>query len=127
VVATIQAAKANTTQQALRFAFISSYEDFLYLLQLREIFLNFSQATITFMYQASLGSTDAYQESTSCPSASRVLKIMIYKPTRQQVLIPLDSSTIRIIMANAALTVESCTKDLVETHSKLRVESVYKI
>ena len=29
-------------------------------------------------------------------------------------------------MANAAFTVEFCNKSLVETHSKLRVESVHK-
>ena len=79
------------------------------------------------MYQTSLGSTYASQGSASCPSASRVLKIITYRPTRQQVLILLDSSTTRIIVANAALVVECCTKGLVEAYSKLRVESVYKV
>ena len=76
------------------------------------------------MYQTSLGNTDTSQESASCPSTSRVLKIITYKPTRQQVLILLDFPTTRIIMANAALAVESCTKGLVEAYSKLRVKSI---
>jgi len=42
--------KANITQQALRFALTLSHEDFLYLLQLKEIFPNLSQAIIISMY-----------------------------------------------------------------------------
>ena len=51
---------------------------------------------------------------------------MFKLPSCIQVLIPLDSPTIEIIVANAALAVESCNKGLVEAHSKLRVESVCK-
>jgi len=39
-----------------------------------------------------------------------------YRPTRHQVLIPLDTPT----------AVESCNRGLVEAHSKLRVKSVCK-
>ena len=42
--------KANITQQALRFAPILSHEDFLYSLQLKEIFPNLSQTIIISMY-----------------------------------------------------------------------------
>jgi len=54
-----QIAKANITQQALRFAPASSYENFLCLSQLKEVFSNLSQATIISMHQTSLGSTGA--------------------------------------------------------------------
>ena len=41
-------------------------------------------------------------------------------------LIPLDTPTAEVVVANAATAVESCNKSLVEAHSKLRVESVRK-
>ena len=86
---------------------------------------NPSHATIISMYhQASLDIVSTFQESAKCSSTSRVLKIMIYKPTRQQILIPLNSFTTDIIVANATSTVEFCSKDLVKANSKLRVESV---
>ena len=77
-----QAVKTNINQQALKFAPVSSHEDFLCLLQLMEIFSNLPQAIIISMYQASLDSTDVFQRSVSCPNASSILKIMTYKPTR---------------------------------------------
>ena len=49
-----------------------------------------------------------------------------YGPTRHQVLIPLDAPSAEIVVANAAIAVESCNKGLVKAHSKLRVESVRK-
>jgi len=49
-----------------------------------------------------------------------------YGPTRHQVLIPLDAPSAEIVVANAAIAVESCNKGLVKAHSKLRVESVCK-
>jgi len=48
-------------------------------------------------------------------------------PTRYQVLIPLDTPTAEVVVANAATAVESCNRGLVEAHSKLRVESVCKV
>ena len=50
-----QAAKANASQQAPRFAPASAHENFLCLLQLKEVFPNLPQATIISMYQTSLG------------------------------------------------------------------------
>ena len=49
-----------------------------------------------------------------------------YGPTRHQVLILLNALSAEIVMANAAMTVESCNRGLVEARSKLRVESVCK-
>jgi len=42
------------------------------------------------------------------------------------VLILLDTPTAEVVVANAATTVESCNRGLVEAHSKLRVESMCK-
>ena len=41
-------------------------------------------------------------------------------------LIPLDTPTTEVVVANAATAVEFCNRGLVEAHSKLRVESVCK-
>ena len=51
-----QAVKANISQQTPRFAPASSHEDFVRLLQLKEVFPNLPQTTIISMHQASLGS-----------------------------------------------------------------------
>ena len=121
-----QAMKANIFQQTPRFALALSHEDFLYLLQLKKAFPNLPQATIISMHQASLGGVNASQESSSCSGVSRTLKMTTQGPTRHQVLIPLDSATAELIVANTASAVQSCNKSLVEAHFKLRVESVYK-
>ena len=47
-------------------------------------------------------------------------------PTKYQVLILLNPATAETVVANAALAVEFCNKSLVDAHSKLRVESMYK-
>jgi len=59
-------------------------------------------------------------------SASRAPKMTTHGPTRHQVLIPLNTPTTEVIVANAATAVESCNRGLVEAHSKLRVKSVCK-
>jgi len=79
------------------------------------------------MHQASLDSVGLSQESASYISTLRVLKTITHQSPRWQVLILLDSLSIEIVVANTAFTVESCNKRLVETHSKLRVESVHKV
>ena len=121
-----QAAKANATQPAPRFAPASAHEDFLRLLQLKEAFPNLPQATIISMHQASLGVVRTSQGSSSRPAVSRTLKMTTQGPTRRQVLVPLDSAAAELIVANAASAVQSCNKGLVEARSKLRVESVRK-
>jgi len=50
----------------------------------------------------------------------------MHGPTRRQVLIPLDTPTVEVVVANTATAVESCNRGFVEAHSKLRVESVRK-
>ena len=52
--------------------------------------------------------------------------MMTQEPTRRQVLIPLTPATAEMVVANAALVVESCNKSLVSVCSKLKVESVHK-
>jgi len=94
------------------------------LLQLKEAFPNLSQAII---YQASLGGVNASQGSSSHPGVSRTFKMMTQGPTRCQVLVPLDSAAAELIVANVTSAVQSCNKGLVETRSKLRVESVCKV
>ena len=96
------------------------------LLQLKEAFPNLSQATIISMHQASLGGVNASQESSSRPGVSRTLKMTTQGPTWCLVLVPLDSATAELIVANAASAVLSCNMGLVEARSKLRVESVRK-
>ena len=58
--------------------------------------------------------------------ALRAPKMTTHGPTRRQVLIPLDTPTAEVVVANAATAVEFCNRGLVEAHSKLRVESVRK-
>ena len=119
--------KANISQQTSRFPPALSYEKFLCLLQLKEVFPNLPQTTIISIHQASLGSTNASQENSSHSGISRTLKIMTQGLTRCQVLVPLDSAAAELIVTNIASVVQSCNKGLVEVCSKLRVESVHKI
>jgi len=79
------------------------------------------------MYQSGFGaSTSPNRGGTVHSSTSRAPKMTTHGPTRRQVLIPLDTPTAEVVMANAATTVESCNRGLVEAHSKLRVESMCK-
>ena len=52
--------------------------------------------------------------------------MMIQRPTRCQVLIPLTPAAAEMVVANVASAVEFCNKGLVSAHSKLRVKSVHK-
>ena len=52
--------------------------------------------------------------------------MMTQGPTRYQVLVPLDSAAVELIVANATSAVQSCNMGLVEARSKLRVESMRK-
>jgi len=119
-----QAAKSNISGP--KFAPTSSHEDFLQLLQLKKTFPNLPQATIISMHQVSLGVARTSQGGPSCPAVLRTLKMMTQRPTRYQVLIPLTPAAAEMVVANAALAVESYSKGLVSAHSKLRVESVCK-
>ena len=79
------------------------------------------------MHQSGFGaSASPNRGGTVHPGASRAPKMTTHGPTRRQVLIPLDTPTAEVVVANAATAVESCNRGLVEAHSKLRVESVHK-
>jgi len=79
------------------------------------------------MHQSGFGtSASPNRGGTVYSSASRAPKITTHRPTRRQVLIPLNTPTAEVVVANAATTVESSNRGLVEAHSKLRVESVCK-
>ena len=88
------------------------------LLQLKKAFPNLPQATIISMHQASLGSANASQGSSSRPGVSKTLKMMTQGPTRCQVLVSLDSAAAELVVANTALAVQSCNKGLVESVCK---------
>jgi len=78
------------------------------------------------MHQSGFGaSASPNRGGTGSSGASRAPKITTHGPTRRQMLIPLNTPTAEVV-ANAATTVESCNRGLVEAHSKLRVESVHK-
>jgi len=79
------------------------------------------------MHQSGFGaSASSNRGGTVHPGTSRAPKMTTHGPTRRQVLIPLDTPTAEVVVANAAIAVESCNRGLVEAHSKLRVESVHK-
>jgi len=79
------------------------------------------------MYQSGFGASTSLNRGDAVYSgASRAPKMTTYGPTRCQVLILLDALTTEVIVANAAPTVKSCNKSLVEAYSKLRVKSVHK-
>jgi len=79
------------------------------------------------MHQSGFGASASPNRGGAVHSgASRALKMTTHGPTRCQVLIPLDTPTAEVIVANIATAVESYNRGLVEAHSKLRVESVRK-
>jgi len=79
------------------------------------------------MHQSGFGaSTSLNRRGTVHPGVSRAPKMTTHGPTRRQVLIPLDTSTAKVVVTNAATAVEFCNRGLVEAHSKLRVELVRK-
>ena len=79
------------------------------------------------MHQSGFSTGAALNKEDAIRSdASRAPKMTTHGPTRRQVLIPLDSPISEVVVANAALAVESCNRGLVDAHSKLRVESVHK-
>jgi len=79
------------------------------------------------MHQSGFGASASPNRGGAVHSgASRAPKMTTHRPTRCQVLIPLDTPTAEVIVANAAITVESCNRGLVEAYSKLKVELVHK-
>jgi len=79
------------------------------------------------MHQSGFGASTSPNRGDAVHSgASRAPKMTTHRPTRRQVLIPLDTPIAEVVVANTATAVESYNRGLVEAHSKLRVESVRK-
>ena len=122
-----QAARSGNPQSTPRFAPVSAHPEYESLLRLCDIFPDLPMEKVLAMHQSGFGaSTSPNREGAVSSGASRAPKMTTHGPTRHQVLIPLDTPTAEVVVANAATAVESCNRSLVETHSKLRVESVRK-
>jgi len=122
-----QAARSGNPQSTPRFAPASAHPEYESLLRLCDMFPNLPIEKVLAMHQSGFGaSASPNRGGVVHPGTSRAPKITMHGPTRHQVLIPLDTSTIEVVVANAATAVESCNRDLVEAYSKLRVESVCK-
>jgi len=113
----VQATRSRNLQSIPRFAPASAHPEYKSLLRLHDMFSDLPMEKILAMHQSGFSaSASPNRGGVVHPNASRAPKMTTHGPTRCQVLIPLDIST----------AVESCNKDLVEAHSKLRVESVRK-
>ena len=122
-----QVARSGNSQSTPRFALASAHSEYESLLCLCDIFPDLPMEKILAMYQSSFGASASPNRGDAVhSSASRTLKMTTHRPTRHQVLIPLDTPIAEVIVANAATAVESSNRGLVEAHSKLRVESVCK-
>jgi len=120
-------AKTATVKPTPRSAPASAHLEYESLLRLCDMFPNLPMEKVLAMHQSGFGASASPNRGGAVHSgASRVPKMTTHGPTRCQVLIPLDTPTAEVIIANAATAVESCNRGLVEAHSKLRVESVRK-
>ena len=122
-----QAACSGNPQSTPRFAPASAHPEYESLLCLRNMFPDLPMEKVLAMHQSGFGTSASSNRGGAVSSgASRAPKITTHEPTRHQVLIPLNTPTAEVIVANAVTAVESCNRGLVEAHSKLRVESVRK-
>jgi len=122
-----QAAHSGNPQFTPRFAPASAHPEYESLLHLRDMFPDLPMEKILAMHQSGFGASASPNRRGAVHSgASRAPKMTTHRPTRCQVLIPLDTPTAEVVVANAATAVESYNKGLVEAHFKLRVESVCK-
>ena len=122
-----QAACSRNPQSTLRFAPASAHPEYKSLLRLRDMFSNLPMEKVLAMHQSGFGASASPNRGGAVHfGISRAPKMTTHGPTRHQVLIPLDTSTTEVIVANAVTAVESCNRGLVEAYSKLRVESVRK-
>jgi len=91
------------------------------------MFPDLSMRNVLAIHQSRFGaSASPNKRGTVYSSASRTPKIITHGPTGCQVLIPLDTPTAKVVVANTGFAIGSCNRGLVEAHSKLRVESVCK-
>jgi len=122
-----QAAWSENLQSTPRFALASAHPEYKSLLHLRDMFPDLPMEKVLAMHQSGFGASASPNRGGAVhPGASRAPKMTTYGPTRCQVLIPLDTPTAEVVVANAATAVESCNRGLVEAYSKLRVKSVRK-
>jgi len=122
-----QAAYSGNPQSTPRFALASTHPEYESLLRLCDIFPDLPMEKVLAMHQSGFSASASPNRRGAVSSgASRAPKMTMHGPTRCQVLIPLNTSTIEVVVANAATAVESCNRGLVEAYSKLRVESVHK-
>jgi len=122
-----QVARSGNPQSTSRFAPASAHPEYKSLLRLHDIFSDLPMEKVLAMHQSSFGASASPNRGGAVHSgASRAPKMTTHRPTRCQVLIPLNTPTAEVVVANAATAVESCNRGLVEAHSKLRVESVHK-
>jgi len=122
-----QAARSGNPQSTPRFALASAHTEYESLLCLHDMFPDLPMEKVLAMHQSGFGTSASPNRGGAVYSgASRVPKMTMHGPTRHQVLIPLDTPTAEVVVANAATAVESCNRGLVEAHSKLRVELVHK-
>ena len=122
-----QVAHSGNPQSTPRFAPASAHLEYESLLCLRDMFPDLPMEKVLAMHQSGFGASASPNRGDAVHSgASRASKMTTHGPTRHQVLIPLDTPTTEVVVANAVTAVESCNRGLVEAHSKLRVESVRK-
>jgi len=122
-----QVARSGNPQSTPRFALASAHPEYESLLRLRDMFPDLPIEKVLAMHQSGFGASVSPNKGGAVSSgASRAPKMTTHGPTRHQVLIPLDTSTAEVVVANAATVVKSCNRGLVEAHSKLRVELVCK-
>jgi len=122
-----QAARSGNPQSTPRFAPVSAHPEYKSLLRLHDMFPNLPIEKVLAMHQSGFGASVSPNRGGAVSSgASRAPKMTMHGPTRCQVLIPLDTPTAEVVVANATTAVESCNRGLVEAHYKLRVESVRK-
>jgi len=110
-----QAARSGNPQSTPRFASASAHPEYESLLRLRDMFPDLPMEKVLAMHQSGFGASVSPNKGDAVHSgASRVPKMTMHGPTRRQVLIPLDTPTVEVVVANAATAVESCNRGLVE-------------
>ena len=106
-----QVAHSGNPQSTPRFALASAHPEYESLLRLHDMFPDLPIEKVLAMYQSGFGaSASLNKEGAVYPGASRASKMTTHRPTRHQVLIPLDTPTAEVVVANAATAVESCNR-----------------
>jgi len=106
-----QAACSRNPQSTPRFAPAFAHPEYESLLRLCDMFPNLPMEKVLAMHQFGFGTSASSNKGGAVSSgASRVPKMTTHGPTRHQVLIPLDTPTAEVIVANAVTAVESIHK-----------------